>query len=145
MRKIIILTGHGNFATGLKSSVNLIAGLNNDLYAVDFTVEDSDITLKDKIKKILDENSNLQVLFVCDIAGGTPFKVAAEISNYNDNFEVTAGCNISSLLEVHFQKDMLTISELAEHIVNISKNSVMKFKKVSNGQTLTVKETEEGI
>lgn len=145
MRKIIILTGHGNYATGLKSSVNLIAGVNNDLYAVDFTVEDSDITLKDKIKNILNENADSQVLFVCDIAGGTPFKVAAEIANYNDNFEVTAGCNISSLLEVLFQKDMLTISESAEHIVNISKNSVMKFKKVTNEQTIVVKETEEGI
>lgn len=145
MKKIIILVGHGNYATGLKSSINLIAGANNDLYAVDFTEEDSDVTLKEKIKKVLNENSGAQVLFVSDIAGGTPYKVAAEIANYDDNMEVVAGCNLSSLLEAIFQKDSLTILELAEFIINVSKNSTMRFKKISADQVCIVQETEDGI
>lgn len=145
MRKIIILTGHGDYATGLKSSVDLIAGCNNDLYAVDFTEDDTDITLKDKILNVLNENANSEILFVCDIAGGTPFKIAAEIANNNNNIEVVAGCNISSLLEILFQKDILTISEIAELIISKSKSSIIKFKKVSAGQIINVQETEEGI
>ncbi|MGF7429626.1 PTS sugar transporter subunit IIA [Thermoanaerobacterium thermosaccharolyticum] len=145
MKKIIILIGHGNYATGLKSSIDLIAGVNSDLYAIDFTEKDSDVTLKEKIKNALNKNFDAQVLFVSDIAGGTPYKVAAEIANCDDNMELVAGCNLSSLLEAIFQKDSLTISELAEFIVNVSKNSTMRFRKVLANHVNIIQETEDGI
>ena len=37
----LIVTGHGNFATGITSSFRLIAGESPDYEAVDFLPEDS--------------------------------------------------------------------------------------------------------
>lgn len=145
MKKNIILIGHGNYATGMKSSIDLIAGINSHLFAIDFTENDSDITLKEKIHNVINEIIDQPILFVCDIAGGTPFKVAASIANFNDNMELVAGCNLSSLLEAIFQNDTLSLDELAEFIVNASKNSTIRFKKIVVSQVKNVQEIEDGI
>ncbi|EIV99419.1 PTS sugar transporter subunit IIA [Thermoanaerobacter siderophilus] len=127
-RSVIIITGHGSYATGLKSSIELIAGVNNELYAVDFRENDSDLSLKYKIKKILEKHTDLPILIVCDIVGGTPFKVAAEFAVSGDKkIELVAGCNLSALLEIVLQKDKLSISELANLAVKTTKNSVLNF------------------
>ncbi len=145
MKKIIILSGHGHYATGLQSSIELLAGKNEDMFFVDFTIEDTDVTLKEKMLKVIDENKESEVLFVCDILGGTPFKTAAEIANSNDKMEVVAGCNVGSVIESIFQKDTMTIGELAESIVDASKQSTMKFNKVVISEVLDYLDTEDGI
>ncbi|HHV74588.1 MAG TPA: PTS sugar transporter subunit IIA [Thermoanaerobacterium sp.] len=145
MKKNIILIGHGNYAKGMKSSIDLIAGINSHLFAIDFAENDSDITLKEKIHNVINEIIDQPILFVCDIAGGTPFKVAAGIANFNDNMELVAGCNLSSLLEAIFQNDTLSLDELAEFIVNASKNSTIRFKKIVVSQVKNVQEIEDGI
>ncbi|TCS81822.1 PTS sugar transporter subunit IIA [Tepidibacillus fermentans] len=145
MKSIMIISGHGNYATGLKNSIELLAGKNDGLYYIDFTASDTDLTLKEKMSKLVKENKGSQILFICDILGGTPFKVAAELVNDRDNMELVAGCNIGSILEALFQKDTLSISELAEFIVNSSKQSTVKFQKITNFQVESNQELEEGI
>lgn len=130
MKKIIILSGHGNFATGLQSSIELLAGKNEDVYYIDFTVNDTDITLKEKFNEILNKNLEEEILFVCDILGGTPFKTAAELANDKENMEVVVGCNVGSIIEAILQRDMMTLGQLAESIVNSSKESTIRFEKV---------------
>ncbi|MEG6567005.1 PTS sugar transporter subunit IIA [Thermoanaerobacterium saccharolyticum] len=145
MKKNIILIGHGNYATGIKSSIDLIAGINSHLFAIDFTENDSDVTLKEKIDHVINEIIDQQILFVCDIAGGTPFKVAASIANFNENMELVAGCNLSSLLEAIFQNDTLSLDELAKLIVNATKNSIIQFNKIEVSQVKSIQEVEDGI
>jgi len=130
MRKIVIISGHGRYATGLQSTLELLAGKNKDLFFVDFTEEDTDETLKNKFMEILEENKDSEVLFVCDIIGGTPFKVAAAISNFSPKMELVAGCNIGGILESVLMKDQLSLFELAENMVEGSKKSTMVFKKI---------------
>lgn len=144
MNTIFIISGHGNYATGLQSTIELLIGKNNDLNFIDFTVDDSDVNLKEKMQRVIDDNLNSQILFICDIFGGTPFKVAAELANYNDNMEVVAGCNIGSIIESTFQIDNLSIIELAHFIVNASKNSTVRFEKVKENVILN-EITEDGI
>lgn len=149
MKKLIIISGHGNYATGLQSTIELLAGHNGDMFFIDFTVDDTDVTLKEKIINVVNSNSDAGVLFVCDILGGTPFKIAAEIANDNENMEVVVGCNVGSIIESIFQRDDLSIMELAEAIVNTSKSSTMRFEKVRldsiKSADLNSIEIEEGI
>ena len=46
----IVVTGHGHFATGLTSSVELIGGKPEHYHAVDFVQEDSTDDLEKKIR-----------------------------------------------------------------------------------------------
>lgn len=144
MRKIIVLSGHGKYATGMQSTLELLAGKNKDLFFIDFTADDTDITLKEKFAAVIEENKDSEVLFVCDIIGGTPFKVAAEISNSSESMELVVGCNIGGILEMVFMKDNLSLTELAENMVEGSKNSTLRFKKIDVNSSPTMNIPDEG-
>ncbi|WP_339060428.1 PTS sugar transporter subunit IIA [Tepidibacillus marianensis] len=145
MKTLIIVTGHGNYATGLQSTIELLAGENPELQFVDFTGNDTDLSLKEKLVHLINEHRDTSILFICDILGGTPFKVAAELANSQDEMEVVAGCNVGSILESFFQKDSLPISELAEFIVDLSKKATGKFQKIVVDEVKINQEVEEGI
>lgn len=144
MNTKFIITGHGNYATGFQSTIELLLGKNEDIYYIDFLLADNDITLKEKMSEVISQNPDSQILFICDILGGTPYKIAAEIANFNDRIELVVGCNIMSIIEGSFQKDNLALEDLANFIVESSKNTTMKFEKV-NGNELIFEVVEDGI
>lgn len=129
MRKIII-TGHGRYASGIGNTIETIAGKKDNIYYIDFTEYDTDITLREKFNSIIEENHGGEILFVCDILGGTPFKVAAEIANDSPNIELVIGCNVGGLLENILKNEDNSLEEFAESIVSSSKNATLKFKKI---------------
>jgi PTS system N-acetylgalactosamine-specific IIA component len=145
MESIIIISGHGTYATALKNTIELVAGANTDMYFIDFLMTDTETTLQGKIHTVLNKNIEKQVLFVCDILGGTPFKIAAEIANNNTNIEVVAGVNVGSIIEVMFQKDELSISDLSDLIIEASKKSTIKFIKVAIDTVKPYMEKEDCI
>lgn len=128
MKNIIVVSGHGKYATSIKSTLEFLAGKNDEIRYIDFTQEDTDITLKGKMQIVIDENIDSGILFVCDILGGTPFKCAVELSILKNNIEVVAGCNIGSMLDTSFKLESLVVSELADLIVASSIKSTIRFK-----------------
>lgn len=95
---MIIITGHGKFGYGLKSSLNIIVGENGSIKFVDFTEEKSPETLKEEIKSNLKETNDKVYIFT-DLLGGTPFKVSSELALENSNIEVLCGTNLPMLVE----------------------------------------------
>lgn len=145
MEKIIIISGHGNYATGIKSSVELLAGTFKEVYYVDFKSEDSDVYLRARIKDILDKNLEKEVLFIGDILGGTPFKVGAELSYERASMEVVVGCNLTSIIDTILSFENIGLEELSENIVRVSNMSTLRYKKTSISKDESVEEIEEGI
>lgn len=147
MSKIFIVTGHGNYAEGIRSSIEMLLGVNKEVYFVDFDEDDTDISLKNKYLQIMDKNKDSNVLFICDILGGTPYKVAAGLTNENPNMEVVAGCNIGSMIEAFMNREDYTIGQLADFIVETSKRFTVRFAKVASDSNEIDKytETDEGI
>ena len=95
---MIIITGHGKFGYGLKSSLNIIVGENDSIRFVDFTEEKSPESLKEEIKRNLKETNDKVYIFT-DLLGGTPFKVSSELALENSNIEVLCGTNLPMLVE----------------------------------------------
>ena len=75
----IIVTGHGNFASGVLSSMNLIAGEQEGVVGVDFLETDSTSDLEEKIKSAIEGLSD-EILILSDLAGGSPFKTGVVLS-----------------------------------------------------------------
>ena len=74
----VLITGHGNFATGLKTSVELIAGASDYFKYVDFPGDSTEKLSADQ-HKALDELKDCDgVLVLADLVGGSPFKSAVE-------------------------------------------------------------------
>ncbi len=95
---MIIITGHGNFASGLKSSLDLIVGNYDFIKVVDFTENKNPEELKNDIKSIIDKCSDNKFYIFTDLAGGTPFKVSSELA-LNNNIKVFCGTNLPMLIE----------------------------------------------
>lgn len=125
----IIVTGHGNFASGLESTVKLLAGTIPNTVFIDFTAEMSETDLATKFQQQLDAD---KTLFFCDLVGGTPYKEAVKLSfAHADQAAVVAGCNIGSLLELGLNQaalDKMTLKEVAAQFVQVSQAGTQVFK-----------------
>lgn len=143
--KRIIITGHGNYASGLKSSLDLLAGSNEQVIPIDFSAEMNEVELKLKMSETIGSFPQDEFLFICDILGGTPFKNAATLANSDNRIEVVAGCNLGSILEAMFQKEAITLNDLADNIVHSSKQYTVKFEKIKEPQTLDATSSDDGI
>ena len=140
--QIIIITGHNHFASGILSSLTMIAGVKENIYAVDFLDNDNDNTLEEKIKNILKENNDKEVLFACDLMGGTPFKMASKLAFTNDNYEVVAGINLGGLIDTSMKLNKMNIKELKTSCKEATIKSVISLEKILPQKE---KESSEGI
>lgn len=130
MKQIIIITGHNKFASGIFSSLTMIAGSKDNVFAVDFLSDDNDKSLEGKFNKIIDENKDSEILFVCDLMGGTPFKVTSKLAFTNDSYEVVTGINLGGLIDTSMKLDKMGIGELKTSCKDASIKSVIPLEKV---------------
>ena len=130
MKQIIIITGHNNFASGILSSLTMIAGAKDNVYAVDFLSSDNDESLEGKFNKIISDNKDSEILFVCDLMGGTPFKVTSKLAFTNNNYEVVTGINLGGLIDTSMKLDKMSIGELKTSCKDASIKSVIPLEKV---------------
>jgi len=110
----IVLVGHGHFATGIYSSLQLIAGDQENVEAIDFVEGMSADELKQKI--LLAISNEEKVLILSDLLGGTPFKVSSTImvENPTKTMNVLSGLNLAMLMEAVFARMAHGFDEVAE-------------------------------
>lgn len=140
----IIISGHGNFATGLRSSLNLIAGNPDNVEYVDFIETDSTETLKEKYMNSLNNLSNCNsILALTDLTGGSPFKTLVELkTEIATPLEVIGGTNLAMILEISMAKDFIDdLSTLAGTALEVGKNGIIKFELIEHEE----EECEDGI
>ena len=97
----IVVTGHGNFATGLESSLKLIYGGSSHIKFVDFVEGESTDTLKANLNAAFDElKEDGSILVLSDLLGGAPFKMAVEskFERQDMGIQVVAGTSFALLL-----------------------------------------------
>ncbi|MEG0542067.1 MAG: PTS fructose transporter subunit IIA [Angelakisella sp.] len=125
----ILLTGHGNFATGLLSAVRLICGTHRQVVAVDFVQEDSIDDLRTNILSVINEEDN-DILILTDIAGGSPYNTSVLLKNefIGKNIEVVSGANIPMLISAIMERGEQSAPEVAENIVEVALHSIKRFQ-----------------
>ena len=128
----IILTGHGNFASGLSSSLSLIAGIPENYRSVDFLPEDSVDILTDKIKSAIKELDNCEeILILTDLVGGSPYNVSVKLrlDGNLEKIQVISGVNLGCLIETSIAVGSAeNVKELASISLKSIKDQAMIFK-----------------
>jgi len=105
----IIVVGHGEFAKGLSSAVEMIAGRQDEYLNLSFSYGMTPEQLKAEIKDAIEHlNTERGVLIFTDLMGGTPFKESVEISLQYDNVKVITGTNTAMLLEAVLMRSAIT-------------------------------------
>lgn len=116
MERKLILASHGNFASGILSSLELICGKNDKITTID-TYMTADYNLSEEIKVLMDVNKENELIVVTDIFGGS---INNEFLNYihTQNFYLVAGMNLPLLIE------LMTQLEFADSIPEMIKQAL---------------------
>ena len=139
----LVVTGHANFASGMTSSVNLIAGEQEAYRYIDFLPTYSLEDLSRELTKALDELKDCEgILVFADLMGGTPFKTAVEVGFPRGNVNVLAGTNLPMLLEIVMSRKFIEdLEDLTQTALEVGAEGVARyaFQKVEDV------EPEDGI
>lgn len=125
----VVVMGHGGYAEGVRQNLEMISGGSETMYFIDLTKEDDLESLKSKVEQLVKDFGEDEVLFVCDLLGASPFRVAAELSVMQPGKYITvAGLNTMALLELSMIEDSeLTLNELANRALETTKSAVARF------------------
>lgn len=143
--KNIILVTHGEFATGIVISLELVYGKPENLETV---IIHSSETLKEIIKNIQDKitgfNNSLPTVIITDIAGGSTTQAALEILSSNENIYLLTGLSLGLLLEVVLADMTNSNEENKEILREIIENTRQTINFVNNLSESEMEESDDG-
>ncbi|HEL1200909.1 TPA: PTS sugar transporter subunit IIA [Streptococcus equi subsp. zooepidemicus] len=141
----IIVIGHGHFASGIVSSLELIAGRQEGITAIDFTAEMTAADVHERLSAVLQPKA--QALVLCDLLGGTPFKVAAALMEElsESTLDILSGLNLAMLIEAVFaRQEQLDLEQIVAKLLTTAKEGISNWKSLS-GETDEADLDEGGI
>lgn len=122
----IILSAHGEFATSLLKSAEMITGPLQGITAISFYPNEGMEDLSRKIKTAIEEYGSNELLIITDLKGGTPCNVSFLLSKQH-NFTLLCGLNLPILLEASFLKDVETSSSiLCDKLLEVGSTSIQR-------------------
>ncbi|EAR9443971.1 PTS sugar transporter subunit IIA, partial [Salmonella enterica] len=121
----IIVVGHINFSSGLRSAVEAIAGEQSCVEYIDFipgmSTEQLEIHIRQAVEKC---QTGEGVLVFTDVAGGSPCnRATAVMSDYSD-MRVITGSNLPMIANACLERDATNLDELASLIVELGHHSI---------------------
>lgn len=126
----VIVSGHGNFATGITSSLELILGVPQNYEAIDFVKGSNIEELERKFNDAIEKHKEDQIIILVDLLSGSPFNIAIKKSMEHENIRVFYGTNLGMLLElcakIEFDGD---VEETINTLVETGKTQVGEFDK----------------
>lgn len=125
----ILITGHGHFASGIASSVELIMQSLEGIEVVDFPQGDTATELKENMHNTLSKFDDEIVVFA-DLLSGSPFNTAFMEALENDKIQVVYGTNLGMLIECIMMRNMgLSAIEIANKACEVGQTQIGKFEK----------------
>ncbi len=115
----ILIATHGDFAAGLLSAVELIAGKQEKVETIGLHHEDGIEEFEEKVNQALDtlDEGDGVIAFV-DILGGTPSNVIFR-SLARKKFKAIAGVNMAMVVQAVMMRDGMTEDELYETVMEV--------------------------
>ena len=105
----IILCGHGGFASGLEMAMKQILGEQSQFIAIDFPETSTTALLTSQLEAAIRSlDAKHDIVFLTDLLGGTPFRVASTLALQKPGSEVITGTNLQLLLEMVMDRDGLS-------------------------------------
>ncbi|MDN3702230.1 PTS mannose transporter subunit IIA [Vibrio artabrorum] len=139
----IIISGHLNFASGIKSAVEAVLGEPECVTFIDYNTSMSSSELASTYQSEIDKYDF--TLFLVDLLGGTPCNVASSFLSCNKNIEVVSGANLPMVLNAVNEKDDMTLNELTEFVIQLSSESVKSIRPLIEGPALSNLSSDEAF
>lgn len=123
----IIVTGHGNYADGIMSAIELVAGVPEQVQAVNFKKGESVDELRAHMIEAVQALESSDVILLVDILGGSPFNVAAQLlaEDMKKNLKVVAGANMAAVIQAVFMREAVAFDQLAAEVSRAGKEGIV--------------------
>lgn len=127
----ILIVGHGEYATGMKSAIKLLTGVNNNIDAINLNEEltHNDYTMM--VQEYVENNKDL-VIFA-DMTGGAPFQIASReilLNESSENQFVIGGVSVGCILEVVMNALVLNSEDELKDIINTAVNNIQEMTSI---------------
>lgn len=140
----LIVTGHGHFGTGLTTSVELVAGPQENYVPVDFDGQGTEKLEKDLNAAFETLKDCSGILVLSDLPGGSPMKTSVELSVAMPNVRVIAGTNLPMLMATCLMRGFMDdVDTLANSVIEEAKNGIMLWQMAAPSNEPA--DGEEGI
>ena len=127
----LIMSAHGQFASGLKTGLDLVVGESENIKVLDFlgdNVDEYKNEFEALIKEMLEKYDSLVI--ATDLAGGTPFNTAVMLTNDNVKVSVFSGLNFQLAYELSNMENNL--EENNENSIKVAREGISYFKIENN-------------
>ncbi len=125
----LIIASHGELAEKLVATSEMIFGKQENVGAVNFLPGENFDNLKNKYEEELNKLDTTDgVLFLVDIFGGSPFKVASSIVLEKDNMDVITGMSLPMLLEIYKTRDYLNLEQVVKFAKETAQAGIKSLK-----------------
>ena len=132
-----ILTGHGTFAEGVGSALEMVGGPQENFEVVTFLESESaefPAKIADAIARMAATTG--EVVVFCDLMGGTPFNQAMMATATTPGVQVVAGANLPMLLEcLPFRTPETTADEIVANALEIGRMGIDSKKLELDGDS----------
>ncbi|RDY26863.1 PTS mannose transporter subunit IID [Romboutsia weinsteinii] len=139
----ILIVGHGNFATGMKSAFDLLLGESDRVHAQDLS---GDIT-HEKFEDIVSDylNKQDQLIVFADLMGGAPSQIVtrkiAELAKSKEQF-VVSGVSLGLMIDV--ATNILVLND-EENMLEKINNSLDSVRNIMGVMSLADFEEDEEV
>ena len=96
--KNIILVSHGLLAEGVKSSLEMIAGKQPNLYTISLTPDSDNLQFGEELENMMGTLSG-KTIIIADLLGGTPANVSLQKYMDNPDVEIMSGLSLPVALQ----------------------------------------------
>ncbi len=130
MRKYLIAT-HGIFASGIKSSVDLIIGESENVFVIQAYTEDNK-SIQPEIEDVLKQiNPDDELVVFTDLMGGS---ITNQILQFalKENVFIVAGINLPLLLDIMLADPEIPVSEVIMTGIQNAKDQMVFVNKLIN-------------
>ncbi|WP_058271037.1 PTS sugar transporter subunit IIA [Olsenella massiliensis] len=123
----LIAVGHGRYASGLKSAVDMLSGDGEKLSSIDFAADVSPDEFERLLREAVDGD---EAVIICDLVGGTPYNRACLLAHESESVRVVAGMNLAAALEAVLSlEDGARTAEIAERLCSSVPDGVGRFEE----------------
>lgn len=125
----LIIASHGELAEKLVDTSEMIFGKQENIGVVNFLPGENFDNLKNKYEEQLDKlDTKDGVLFLVDIFGGSPFKVASSVALNDENMDIIAGMSLPMLLEIYKTRDYLNLEQVVKFAKETAQAGIKSLK-----------------
>ena len=137
----ILIVGHGEYATGIKSAIKLLTGVSNNIDAINLNEELTHNDYTVMVQEYVANNKDL--IIFADMTGGAPFQIASReilLNEASENQFVIGGVSVGCILEVVMNTLVLKSEDEIKDIIDSAVNNIKEMTSVISRKDLVSQE-----